>query len=137
MINEIKKAIANEIKKLYPKANIYEETVSPDLKKGSFFISVTNQGYRHSLFKTCNVIVELNIVYFPENEEGKILELEGVKANLLRNLYRTGEFRLLTKRAQLMEDELHIQCKVNYKEARQESYVKINQFDINENMKEM
>lgn len=136
MVNRIKNAIANKLIELYPKSNIYDEFVSQGFKKGSFFIDVIDQDYAHSLFKSGKSTVQFDISYFPK-DNNKNSEMEEVKSNLLRALNVLDGFRLISKTSNIVDDVLHVQVRVRYSEIKAETNVKIQQFDIKENIKEV
>lgn len=136
MVNRIKNAIANKLSELYPKSNIYDELVSQGFKKGSFFIDVIDQDYTHSLFKSGKSTVQFDISYFP-NDKNKNNEMEEVKSNLLRALNVLDGFRLISKTSNIVDDVLHVQLRVQYREIKTETNIKIQQFDIKENLKEV
>lgn len=137
MVNRIKNAIADKLSELYPSSNIYDEFVSQGFKNGSFFIDVINQDYVHSLFKSGQSTVQFDISYFPKEDKRKNNEMEEVKVNLLRAFNVLDGFRLTSKTSEIVDDVLHVQVKVNYREIKNESIIKIQRFDLNENMKEV
>lgn len=136
MVDRIKNAIANKLSELYPKSTIYDELVSQGFKKGSFFIDVIDQDYRHSLFKSGRSTVQFDISYFPKDKD-KNNEMEEVKSNLLRALNVLDGFRLISKASNIVDDVLHVQLRAQYREIKTEQNVKIQQFDIKENLKEV
>ena len=126
MIYEVKQAIANKIKEVYPNATIYDEDIPQGFKDGSFLISVIDGTYKKSIDNRFSGSVSFDIAYFPESSDTLKNECYQVAQNMLRafdllnNSHRTND-----KNFNITDDVLHILFTVKYREIKTEIGVKM------------
>jgi hypothetical protein len=69
MINNVKQAIVDKLKELYPENIIYTEDVPQNFKMPSFLITLADQDYNKLLHNTFSSLLSFDIAFFSDKDE--------------------------------------------------------------------
>ncbi len=116
MIDEIKQAIVSLLNSLYPDRPVLDENADQQLTNGYFFIDVSESAYQHSINGSFKGSVTFDLSYFPANGDSPRSECLAVQDNLLRSLNLVEGFRILSKKAIIVEKVLHVSFTVKFLE---------------------
>lgn len=126
MVLEIKQAIADKIKELYPAATIYDEHIPQGFKDGSFFISVIDHSHSKAIGEKYNAAVSFDLAYFPADQNGINNECYQVSQNIMRAFDLLDGYRIRGKTSSVTDDVLHVQFTVKYREIKSQTGTKMN-----------
>lgn len=134
MISDIKQAIVNKLKELYPGYTVYDEDVPQNFRKPSFLITVIEQDYSKRLNNRYRSSLSFDIAYFSD----KKTEIKGdcllVQLNLLRSFDLIGTYRVKNKKANITDNVLHFTFDINYSEMKIEEFIKMQKQTTNTNI---
>ncbi|MPN04553.1 hypothetical protein SDC9_151794 [bioreactor metagenome] len=117
MIDEIRQAIVNELKSLYPEAKRYLDNVPQGFARPSFRIAVIEQGYKKRLTGAYRSTISLDVAYFSAAGQAGILsDCLRVQETLLRGFDLVEGFRITSKDARVTDQVLHLTFDVKYSE---------------------
>jgi hypothetical protein len=122
MISSVKQAIVNKLLELYPTHTIYDEDIPQSFKKPSFLINLYDQDYKKRLNTKNASQLSFDIAYFSNKLVTEVKEdCQGVQLNLLRGFDLIGTFRVFNKRAQTVDNVLHLTFDIRYSESKDEA----------------
>jgi hypothetical protein len=117
MISSVKQAIANKLLELYPGCKVYDEDISQNLKKPSFLIIIADQDYSKKINTRQTSLISFDLAYFSNaGSTGIKTDCQDVQVNLLRELDLLSTFRIHNKKAQIVDDVLHVTFDIRYSE---------------------
>lgn len=118
-IEAIIKAIAKELKKLFPKTKIYDEDIEQGYKEPCFFISYENDDERKMLGNRYNLDLHFRIIYFQDFKEtdsnNKLYKIRGnLETNFCAVEYQGQYFKLKERHFEKQEKDLHFTFTINH-----------------------
>ncbi len=132
MINNVKNAIADKLKELYPTHVIYDEDVPQNFKTPSFSIELIEQDYNKRLNAKFNSLLSFDVLYFSDKSISEIKEdCLNVQLNLFREFNLIGTYRALNKQATITDQTLHFTFNISYSEIMELLEVKMQQQQTN------
>ena len=135
MINDVKQAIADKLKALYPVNKIYTEDVPQDFKKPSFMIVLADQDYNKRLSNKFKSLLSFDVAYFSDKSKMEIKEdCQNVQMALFRGFDLVGGYRIKSKQATTVDNVLHFTFKVEISEMLIEDYTKMQKQQTNTNL---
>lgn len=125
MIDELRQAVVDEIRSLYPTGyTIYEDDVPQHFKKPAFLLSVADHAYGKELGNVYKGAVLMDIAYFSAADAPNVeTDCLGVQEALLREITQSGAFHALTPDAKITDKVLHITFTAKYRERADETDV--------------
>ena len=135
MINNIKQAISDKLKQLYPRHTIYDEDVPQNFREPSFLITLTNQDYGKLLNTKFKSLLSFDISFFSDKDKTEIKEdCQGVQMALFRAFDLVGGYRILNKQASIVDNILHFTFDVSVSEMIEEDSTKMQKQQTNTNL---
>lgn len=135
MINNIKQAIADKLKALYPVNSIYTEDVPQDFKKSSFMITLADQDYNKRLSNKYKSLLTFDVSYFSDKSKTEIKEdCQAVQMDLFRGFDLVGGYRIKSKQAITVDNVLHFTFNIEVSEMLKEDYIKMQKQQTNTNI---
>lgn len=135
MINNIKQAIVDKLLELYPGYIIYDEDVPQNFKTPSFMITLIEQDYYKRLNTRFQSLLSFDVAYFSNKRITEIKEdCFDKQVSLFRNFDLIGSYRVLNKQATITDNILHFTFNINYSEARNEDFIKMQAKTTNTNI---
>ena len=137
MINDIRLAIADKLKMLYPNCTIYIEEVPPNFMEPSFQIMVTNLEYIKLIGSRYKCVLSFDISYFSDKDQADINEdCYSVQLELMRSFDMVGSYRIQNKQATITTDEniLHLNFDVFVSEIKNENAILMQKQHTNTNI---
>lgn len=137
MINDIKECIVETLLEIYPNITIYDEDIPQNFKTPSFLITLTDHQYAKRINNKFDSEISFDISFFSSKEN---YEIKADCLNTQQELFRCFDFisryRALDKEATIVDNVLHFKFNVKYSEIKEMDEVKIQNKDINTNIKE-
>lgn len=135
MIAEIKKLLALRLKKLYPKATIYDEYMPKEFKTPCFFVTTEDINYKKAIANKYNVSIKFMIAIFTDQELVNN-DFDNKQMELSRNL-KLDNFKIKNINFKKVDKELHMMITINYTEKKVYDSIKLNSIEkINSDIKE-
>jgi hypothetical protein len=135
MINDIKQAIADKLKALYPINHLYAEDVPQDFKKPSFMITLADQDYNKRLSNQYQSLLTFDVSYFSNKLKTEIKEdCQAVQMVLFRSFDLVGGYRIKSKQAGTVDNVLHFTFNIEVSEMLKEDYIKMQKQQTNTNI---
>lgn len=135
MINEIKIAIAQKLKDLFPDCRRYTDDIPQNFKKPAFVIITIDQDYFKRLNTKFRGRIGFDIAYFSDKPKSEVKsDCLLVQDTLLRELDIFGTFKTVNKNARITDNVLHITFDVNYSETKVEPQVFMKTQETNTNI---
>lgn len=117
MIADIKQAIVEKLKELYPNHMRYMDDISQNDSLPAFVIFQLEQTYEKRLNTKNNGSIRFDIAYFSDKPATEIMsDCQMVQGVLLREFDLVGTFRAINKKAQITDSVLHFTFHINYSE---------------------
>ncbi len=117
MIADIRRAIANKLKELYPDYKRHVDDIPQNFKKPSFVIFSIDQDYSKRLAAKYRGRISFDIAYFSDKPIPEIKsDCLAVQEILLREFDTFGTFKAINKNARITDNVLHMTFDVNYSE---------------------
>ena len=124
MVAEIKQALVNKLNELYA-ATVYDEFIPQEFDEGSFFVTVVEHSYAKAIADKYISSVSFDLSYFPADKNNLRNECLTIAETILREFDLLDGFRILLKTAQIVDEVLHIQFTVKYRESASEAEIKM------------
>lgn len=135
MINNVRQAIADKLKELYPSNTIYMEEVPQSFAKPSFLIALASQDYSKRLNHTYKSLLSFEVAYFSEKDTADIKEdCLQVQLALLRAFDLVGGYRIQNKQAVVNDNVLRFTFKVSVSEMETEESIRMQKLQTNTNL---
>lgn len=135
MINDIKQAIADKLKALYPVNKIYTEDVPQDSKKPSFMIALAEQDYNKRLSNKYKSLLTFDVSYFSDKSKTEIKEdCQNIQMALFRGFDLVGGYRIKSKQATTVDNVLHFTFNIEVSEMLNEGCIKMQKQQTNTNL---
>lgn len=137
MINDIKECIVETLLKIYPDISIYDEDIPQNFKEPSFLITLTDHQYNKRINNKFDSEISFDICFFSSKEDYEIkADCLNIQQELFRNFDFINRYRALNKEATIVDNVLHFKFNVKYSEIKEMEEVKMQNKDINTNVKE-
>jgi hypothetical protein len=127
MVNEIKQAIADKLRELYPDAAIYDGNVPQGFKTPSFLIVLIESSYKKAIHDKCSASASFDVAYFPAAQYDMKNECYEVSQNILRTFDVLNGYKIMNKTASVTDDILHVKFTVKYREIKTSICEKMNE----------
>lgn len=135
MISNIRQAIADQLKQLYPTSTIYVEDVPQNFREPSFLISLIKQDYGKRVNIKFNSLLSFDVAYFSDKGMADIKEdCHEVQTNLFRAFDLIGGYRILNKQGTIVDHVLHVTFDVSVSEIKTESSIRMQRQHTNTNI---
>jgi hypothetical protein len=132
MISEIKQAIIDKLRELYPQAHIYEGTLPADYQRSAFLAVITEASYAKGLGGRFNASVTFDLAYYPAHTEQAHRESYQISEEVCRALSLLKAYSISRITAKLEEALLHIRFTVPYSEIKTQTEIKMKELEMNE-----
>ena len=119
VIDIIIKAVAQELKKLFPKVKIYDEDIEQVYKEPCFFIIYENDDERKMLGRRYGMDLHFRLIYFQDlKEKDSNNKIYGIR-NKLKNEFYNIEFegvyfKIKEKHFEKQDKDLHLTFTINH-----------------------
>lgn len=134
MISDVKEAIVNKLKEIYPTGYvIYDEVLPETNSKPSFLIAITNQSYSKRFNNKYNSVLSFDVAYYSDQTAVRA-DCIRVQEDLLRAFELIGTFLVREKNAKITDNVLHFTFDIRYSEFIEEQSVLMQQRQINTNI---
>lgn len=121
MISDIRQAIVNKLKELFPACRAHTDDIPQNFKKPAFVVFQIDHDYSKRLNTKYNGRIGFDVAYFSDKPTPDIksdcFEKQEV---LLREFDYFGAFRAVNKNARITDNVLHLIFDVNYSEMKVE-----------------
>ena len=92
MLSKVVSAISNTLEKTFPKVEIYVNKIKQGFEEPCFFIQLLNPNEKQVLGNRYKQKIDLDIQYFPKNEDDTLELIKTEEGDLLRGLDRNSQF---------------------------------------------
>lgn len=124
MIADIRQAIVNRLRELYPGCKRHVDDIPQKFVKPAFVIFQIDQDYGKRLNSKYRGRISFDIAYFSDMQIHEIKsDCLAVQEVLLREFDYFGTFRALNKNARITDNVLHMTFDVNYSEMKVEDEI--------------
>lgn len=135
MIADIRQAIVNRLRELYPDHKRYVDDIPQDFKKPSFVVFQIDQDYSKRLNTKYNGRISFDVAYFSDKPKQDVkTDCFAVQEALMREFDTFGAFRAINKNARITDNVLHMTFDVNYSEMKVEDQTPMQTQTTNTNL---